>query len=1287
MTPKRITNKFLKIIAFISGGILVLLTAFHFWFINHAGELIEELVYSQSNGNLTLKVDKFKFNWFTYKMELRKPVFYSNDTAGSTAYQFRVDKINIRLKAIFPLLFQKKILVDSLHLFNPDIRVIRLRSSTKDTTDPSDTAMSIPQEMGRIYNSIQDALQVLKVNRFQIDNGKFSLINKIRPEEPPVVISNINFHLDNLQVDTTLPAREQKILFSDNVAMHTTNQNILFPDRRHRLSFSNFRINILNRFVEFDSCTVTATRGDSAKNSFSIFFNKLQMTNIDFSLLYHNEIIKADSVYCINPRFRLDVDLEKRTGPAKAPPNLNDLIQQLTGEMQLAFVVVENGSFDINTLREGRPSSFTSDHNNFELQGLAIKKDGPRALTVEKFIMAIRNYENFLHDSAYAIQFDSILINNNRISLSNFTYKELHNNKIINSISMPQFELQGLSWDNLVFDQQLKAEKVTLYHPIINYNVARNKRFKSGDVFQTLSDIGNYMQLDNLSISDGQVNLFFKKNTELSLENANMSVLGKKLVSSHRLIDIQHSVNELFFKKGFFKMGDIIASLNDVNFTGGMSKQLHAGNVQVKNNDNQNIINATDVAIRSMIIDDDIQQTVISGINWKTADIRLSASADQNKKSIAGFTFKKIEGTNTSILATNNNKKISLFLQDLKADELSAVEGSKPKIAGLIAKGNNLDLTDDFAQLKIKDLYLADHRNSSFENINYIKKTAGDSIHVNIPKLDWIPDINAIINGKVVAGDIRISNPVIYIDVTRKNETETAKKFSHWADTKISRLFIEHPTLEFSKSGDKGTAKMSWKAADNVFELEDFNISTHPQPQFAAEKIHLLLHHFLYSSPKGRILDAGDGELNVLLNKVELQQNETNDWDWKAIISKLETKNFVLDSLGKQSGKLTITSARLSDFSVFSSSLLNLRELITTNTKFRLDELTGSYYTNKNQFNWYNTSYDKNTRFCSADSFSYRPAKDQQAFIAASHYQTDYIMAKTGAITVGPFDIDRYITDSILDIGVMNIHNSLLAVFRDKRQPRKPGTIRLLPANLLKRIPARLLVDTFKLNNGHVEYAELNEKTNKTGMITVASLNGLVTKMRNYDLTNTDSLHIRAAGFIDGKIQTKLNVKEAYTDSLGGFLMTVQMGPGDLTVFNPVLRPLASAELRSGQLDTLVMRVVGREELAFGEIKMFYHDLKVTVLNKGDNKRSFLGGIKNFFANAIIINKNSEKSSTVFFRRLRDRSAINYLVKITLNGIINTVTGKQNRKKFRHNKEEIKKRHLPAIEKIEPHLR
>ena len=78
------------------------MTAFHFWFIHHAEQLVEDMVSSQSNGKLKLKVDKFKFNWFNYKMELRKAIFYSTDTAAATSYQFSVEKINIRVKEILP---------------------------------------------------------------------------------------------------------------------------------------------------------------------------------------------------------------------------------------------------------------------------------------------------------------------------------------------------------------------------------------------------------------------------------------------------------------------------------------------------------------------------------------------------------------------------------------------------------------------------------------------------------------------------------------------------------------------------------------------------------------------------------------------------------------------------------------------------------------------------------------------------------------------------------------------------------------------------------------------------------------------------------------------------------------------------------------------------------------------------------------------------------------------------------------------------------------------------------
>ncbi|HUM64646.1 MAG TPA: hypothetical protein PLV32_02320, partial [Chitinophagaceae bacterium] len=626
------SSKILKITAFILGGILLLMTAFHFWFINHAERLIEDMVHAQSDGRIRLKVDKFKFNWFSYNMELHRANFSSADSAAATSYEFNIPRVAVRVKEIFPLVFEKRILIDSMHVYNPDIRVIRLRS--KDTTASPDTGLSLPHEMGRIYNSIQDALKVLKVDRFRIDKGRFSLINKIHPEEPPVVITDINFQLDNLLVDTTQTGNEQKILFSDNVSLHTSHQDILFPDGRHRLSFRNFRINLLNKIVEFDSCTVVATRDDSTGNSFQVFFDKLQMTNIDFAAVYHHEIIKADSVYCINPRFRLDVTVDKeKNDPALQSPRLDELVRQLTGNMQLAFVVVENASFDINTTRSGSLSSFTSDDNNFELQGLQINKYGPQPLTVEKFVMAIRNYENFLSDSTYSIQFDSILINDNRISLSNFTYKELEEGRVINNLSMPQFELQGLSWDDLVFNKQLSAKRVNLYRPVINYTVVQKKN-NPRDVFQILAGIGHFMQLDNLDITDGQVNLFFANNIQLHLQNADISVLGRRLVGSKKLHNIQNAVTSLNFKKGVFKMRQLTADLSDVSFSGYPDNHLQAGTMQIRNPDEIDII-ARQVSIRSMLINDDIQQSTIDGVSWKEAQINLYTFPQQTKSSSA----------------------------------------------------------------------------------------------------------------------------------------------------------------------------------------------------------------------------------------------------------------------------------------------------------------------------------------------------------------------------------------------------------------------------------------------------------------------------------------------------------------------------------------------------------------------------------------------------------------------------------------------------------------------------
>jgi hypothetical protein len=1272
LTARRITKKLTRLTAYIVGVILVLLVAFHFWFVNHAGDLLEELVHDRSNGKLSLKIDKFSFNWLNRKIELRKAIFYSTDTlTASSAYQFSVERLRIQMKQILPLILEKRFLIDSIQIVNPDITVTRLRPG-KDTAFTSDTSFSIPQEMGRIYNSIQDALAVLEVGRFQIDNGKFSLINRIRPDDKPIIISRLNFYLDNLEVaDSNTSDGHSKILFSDNVGLSTTNQDILLPDGRHRISFSNFRINVHNRLAEFDSCTIVATKGDSVNNSFRIFFDKLRMTNIDFDTLYHTEVIKADSVYCINPKFRLDVELPKRTGPIK-PPKLDELIQQLTGNLQLAFVVVQNASFDINTMREGRPSSFTSDKNNFELQGLRIQENALQPLTVERFAMAIRNYENFLRDSTYAISFDSILVNNNRISLSNFSYKELKNNKVVNSLMMPQFEVQGLSWDNLVFDQQLNAQRVNLYRPVINYNT-KNKA-GSQDIFEVLGDIGNVFQLENLNMTEGELNLFLPDNSSLKLEGASMAVSGKKLVGSRGIASVQRSVNQLSFRKGVFKTKDLTARLENANFTG-VGSGITAQKINLTDK-NDLVMNATRVSIRSMILDEKFKHNALEGIRWEKADISMSALPGRPQDDQGSFTLREIDGTNTRINIRKGPREYSVFLKSVNADQIETGNGRPVQLSGFTTSGNDLVIKDSIINVTIKNLSLTDRKQSSLEKIRYTSNSGRDSMLIEIPAMNLVPDINAMLNGKIQADGIQIFQPFAQINLFASGETVRKTGLQN---VFIGSLQVRQPALQFRSTSVNGQTTLEWKGKDgeNFFELSNFRVNQDSSMSISADQLKFSIDQFQFVNAKGKKFEAGKGQLNAQINKLAFFKNEMETWDWQGTVAHLDASNFVIDSLGKNDGLLLVNSARLDDLTISSSLLLDIRAMVNQNSRFNLHHITGGYKNSQEQYAWYNAGYDKKTNFFSLDSFSFHPVVERDEYLKSKPYQVDYLTAKTGRITMGPFDIHRYNRDTILAPGIITIDGGYMHAYRDKRTPRQPGAIKSLPVNLLKKLPVQLLADSIRITNALVDYEEVNEKTGALGKITVARLNGIISNARNFNLQPGDSLQISASGFLQDTLFTKLSVRESYTDSLGGFLMTAQMGPSDLTVMNTAIASLASAELKSGILDTMTLRVVGREALAFGEMKMYYHDLKVKVQRPG--KKTLMSGLATFVANTLIKNKNRNRTGTIFILRMRDRSAINYLVKIAMSGIASSVGVKGNKKLIRKYKREIRSRNLPVV--------
>ncbi|MET0462634.1 MAG: hypothetical protein ABW007_05755, partial [Chitinophagaceae bacterium] len=82
LTALSISRKILKIIAIAVCFVVGTLLCFHFWFINHAEDLIAELVRVESGGKIELKVEKFRYHWLKKRIELKKAVFYTTDSSS-----------------------------------------------------------------------------------------------------------------------------------------------------------------------------------------------------------------------------------------------------------------------------------------------------------------------------------------------------------------------------------------------------------------------------------------------------------------------------------------------------------------------------------------------------------------------------------------------------------------------------------------------------------------------------------------------------------------------------------------------------------------------------------------------------------------------------------------------------------------------------------------------------------------------------------------------------------------------------------------------------------------------------------------------------------------------------------------------------------------------------------------------------------------------------------------------------------------------------------------------------
>jgi hypothetical protein len=394
----------------------------------------------------------------------------------------------------------------------------------------------------------------------------------------------------------------------------------------------------------------------------------------------------------------------------------------------------------------------------------------------------------------------------------------------------------------------------------------------------------------------------------------------------------------------------------------------------------------------------------------------------------------------------------------------------------------------------------------------------------------------------------------------------------------------------------------------------------------------------------------------------------------------LENPNSMV--LGKKRSRLIMQQLALGNVSISSESISDFSKLMKFNVSAWLQTATGEFIDSTTTLKWYNAAYNSGNKVLSMDSFSYYPTQPLDSVMKYTPYQTDYITFHSGALKLTDFNLEKYKKDSSILAHTLSITQPLITVYRDKTPPYRAGNIKPLPTDLIKNIPLLIHLRQVNLVDGRLSYTEKNAKSGAEGTLILDRLRASLSNIRNNNITEKDSLQLSLTAWLMDSAELNLRVKESYSDTLSGFLMTLRMKPTGLTFLNPVLAPLSNVILRSGTIDSLHLRAIGNNEVAIGAMNMYYHNLKIKLVKGGDEtKTSLLTNVASFLANTFFIKKNNNgRTGFVYFERDKQRSFFNYLIRSTFSGMAASVGVKKNSKYKKKYGKLLKEKGLPPLE-------
>lgn len=1229
-----------------------------------------------TNGKYLLEMDNLKLSFLKGKIELvNAGIFPSDTTVPGDQYRIFIPAFKITTKSWIHLI-TGKVDIDSIYISNPKFAIYK--------NGPASVPLRPGIAYAKLVEDLKAVMNLLSIRSLKLESGIFQLYPNSGAD--PFTCKGVNILVESFGKSV---GHAGTFLAADEFRITMPAQKWLLNDGLQRIEFKSFEFTSSRQYFEIDSFSLR-NKSSGGYDSILLRVDQFGFKASDLKAFYENNSLEFDTVWCLNPSLQMHLQKEQTTTDSTI--RIFTLLNKLPFRLSVDHLDLVGGQLNIDMVRNEKTLAYVTESVNLNVDRIAINPEATPVFSTGPIQLNAQNLSFYTPDSLYTLTLLEFEINDNDIRLLNAAFRPTAANKDQSfSAIISEFIIVDIDLDELL-EQRIAASKVILSSPVISISnpipVKTSGSPAKNDIsvfYDALHGLSRLLAVNNLVITDGTLNYTSGQPApvDAKVTGLHVEMRLKEFLKVRALVDVKKSITLLEAGQLLLNTGKLHVGLNRLRIHGNLQhNNIESFQVQV---DEVATLTGKDIYWQQLDWDQlKVNKALISdSIYFKYLKIETMAAgpkAETPAKDLPVIHIRKLSGNMIDINAIlGNNSNLSTSCQHVTVTELAS-SGSILQWQAARADFNNTLFVSEKTTASIHHIQLNSLHTTSITGITLSLENPTGEIKASIASAAMELPLRSTDFSALNIPSLTILDPKFSFEKQHLNASGITP-FSIPVDLTIGNLVVKRANAAYNHTEGSSSTVIKFSVDLMASKIQLFK----EQLRIASiQQVALTVYDQSVSGPRAASFTRS---LNLIAEGLNLRKTGSGRDSGINVSGNLsgQWSDFSLSmEMPESGGSLQVShlsgSLNPTDFLFSKKEEMNwinwVQQLNISNGRIEFSDTANTIIAGK-------VSWNPVHNILQVSDFAFEPKMKPDAYFAKTIWQSDYINASVDNLAVSGIDLNRLYRDTVFIANGIEVINPVINVWRDKRIPFKHGIEKNMPTPLLLSSNGKtgLKIDSLLVKNGNVYYHEFSSVTNQLGIVPLQRIDAVITNLKNMDIKTDDSLTILGTMELFGSAIKKIKYQESYFDTLSSFNMTFIGSPMQLTEISHVSKPLAAIQVNSGECNILSASISGNKNAAFGELRFFYRDLNVSLLDHHDSLRNRIDlAFVNLIANKFVVKTNNRKKSIMFFVRDQERFVFSYWIKTVMSGVLTSSGVKRDKKYYKTYQDLRQLYNLPEME-------